>query len=225
MPSIEVIAALLSFLFTIMILSYVVGDNPLFRIGVHIFIGIAAGYAAAVAVWQVILPRLIMPLLEGGTMDRILLILPLLLSILLLMKISPNLTRLGNPAVAFLVGAGAAAAVAGALLGTIFPQTLASINLFAINESDPGLWLELVTEGAFILVGTIASLAFFHFGARPDASGTGRRNAIMKVIAFLGQIFIAITFGVLFAGAFSATLTALIERLQFVVNFIFSLFS
>jgi len=41
----------------------------------------------------------------------------------------------------------------------------------------------------------------------------------------IGQSFIAVTFGVLFAGIFSAALVALIERFEFIVNFMESLFS
>jgi hypothetical protein len=40
----------------------------------------------------------------------------------------------------------------------------------------------------------------------------------------IGQFFIAVTFGVLFTGAYAATVSALIERLYFIWNFIVSLF-
>jgi hypothetical protein len=39
-------------------------------------------------------------------------------------------------------------------------------------------------------------------------------------IAWVGRIFIAMTFGVLFAGVYMSALTALIERLSFILNFI-----
>jgi hypothetical protein len=37
-----------SFLITIFILSYLFGDNILFRLAIYVFIGAAAGYVAAV---------------------------------------------------------------------------------------------------------------------------------------------------------------------------------
>jgi energy-converting hydrogenase Eha subunit A len=40
------------------------------------------------------------------------------------------------------------------------------------------------------------------------------------VIAVVGQVFIAITLGTLFAGVFSAALTALVDRIQSIVIFI-----
>ncbi len=46
--SIEIISALVGFLLTLMVFSYLIGDNPLFRIAVYLFIGVSSGYAATV---------------------------------------------------------------------------------------------------------------------------------------------------------------------------------
>ena len=58
----DFITGALSFLFTLLILSYLIGDNPLFKIAVYLFVGVASGYAAAVIIWQVLYPKLFMPL-------------------------------------------------------------------------------------------------------------------------------------------------------------------
>ena len=50
------IGAFLGFVLTLLIFSYLIGDNPLFRITVHIFIGVSAGFAAVIALENVILP-------------------------------------------------------------------------------------------------------------------------------------------------------------------------
>jgi predicted membrane protein len=39
------IGAIIGFILTIMVLSYIIGDNALFRLAIHIFIGAASGYA------------------------------------------------------------------------------------------------------------------------------------------------------------------------------------
>ena len=52
----------------------------------------------------------------------------------------------------------------------------------------------------------------------PDA--TTKRNRILEIIAWVGRLFIAITLGVLFAGVYTAALTAMIERLGSIINFI-----
>jgi hypothetical protein len=71
-----------------------------------------------------------------------------------------------------------------------------------------------------MLVGTAFTLASFHFSAGRAADGTPKRNRIIDGIAWVGRIFIAITFGALFAGVYMSALTAMIERLSFVINFI-----
>jgi hypothetical protein len=208
----------ISFLLTLMVLSYLIGDNPAFRMAVYIFIGVAAGYAAAVAWHQVLKPRLFGPLLSGSLAERLLTIVPLVLGLLLLFKLSPRTSRLGTPSMAFLVGVGAAVAVGGAVMGTLFPQTRAAMN--ALDMSGAGkYWLERLSEGVVMLVGTVTTLVYFHFGAKATASGP-QRSKLVSVLSSVGQVFIAITFGALFAGAFVAAMTALIERLNFIITFL-----
>ena len=120
--SCDLVTGLLSFLFTILIFSYLLGDNPLFRIAVYIFVGVSSGYLAALAWWQVIVPRLIYPLVYGSVLEKAFTAIPLLGAVLILMKISPRLAGLARIAMAFLVGAGAAVIIAGALSGTLLPQ-------------------------------------------------------------------------------------------------------
>lgn len=214
---IDLITGGISFLLSLMVLSYLIGDNPAFRVAVYIFIGVSAGYAAAVAWHQVLYPRLIVPLISGNLLT----IIPLVLGLLLLLKLSPRVARLGTPSMAFLVGVGAAVAVSGAVMGTLFPQTWASMN--ALNFSDAGqYWLEHLVEGIVILVGTVTTLVYFHFGAKATAAGP-QRGKLVNRLSWVGQGFIAITFGVLFAGVLMAAITALIERLNFIFSFLSSL--
>jgi hypothetical protein len=216
--SADLITGIVSFLLTLMILSYLIGDNPLFRVAVYIFVGVSAGYAAAVAWWQVLFPRLVLPLLTGGIFERFSALIALILGVLLLMKLSPRIAALGNPSIAFLVGVSAAVAVGGAVMGTIIPQTQASINVFN-GLSAEKYWLERLFFGTLMLVGTITTLVYFHFGARSTPHGP-QRSKLVIVLGWIGQIFIAITLGVLFAGVFAAAMTALIERLNFIWSFL-----
>jgi len=210
------------FVFTLMVFSYILGDNLLFRIAIYVFIGVAAGYAAIIAIYSVILPQLIRPLISGNMVELQIAIPLLLFSLLLVGKLSPRFTSLGTPVMAYLVGVGAAAAIGGAVLGTLFPQVLATINLFdlqAIQQRGGNIATQLLTAG-FALFGTLTTLIYFHFSAPSGQGKHGKRAPWIEVLAWIGQIFIAVTFGVLFAGVFSAALIALIERVDFVVNFI-----
>lgn len=215
--STDFITSALAFLLTLMVLSYLIGDNPLFRIAVYVFIGVSAGYVAAVAFWQVLWPDLIVPLVAGTVMQRALLAVPLLLSGLLLMKAWPALSRLGMPAMGLLVGAAAAAAIGGAVLGTVIPQVQATIEPLSLRNLSA---LDVLINGLVVLAGVVASLAYFHFGAQARPDGSIRRFFLVEILAAVGSIFVAITLGVLFSGVYSAALTALIERLHFLGSFV-----
>lgn len=212
--------------FTLLVFSYIIGDNFLFRLVIHVFIGVAAGFATVVVWYNVIWPQLFLPLFELESAKLISLIIPLLLSLLLFAKLSPRLTEFGSPVLAFLVGVGAAVALGGAVFGTLFPQISASINMFdpvAISQNPQGAGGALA-NGGIIMIGTISTLAYFHFGARRQAGRTSHRPLWIEWIAWVGQIFIAITFGVLFAGVYAAALAALIERWSTVFKFFLSFF-
>ncbi len=221
MPAIlsgDLVTGFIGFLLTLMILSYLIGDNPLFRVAVYIFVGVSAGYAAAVAWWQVLFPRLVLPLLTGSFFERLFALIALILGVLLLMKLTPRTSTLGNPSIAFLVGVSAAVAVGGAVMGTILPQTQASVNIYSLSGAGKN-WLERFFSGTIILAGTVTTLVYFHFGAKTTPDGP-QRSKLVNVLGRIGQVFIAITLGVLFAGVFAASMTALIERLNFIWSFL-----
>jgi hypothetical protein len=221
LPLTDLLGAFSGFLLSLFVFSYIFGDNFLFRIAISIFIGVAAGFAVVIAWYNVILPQLILPLFSGSSSQLFYIAIPLILSGLLLMKISPRLSGLGNPSMAYLVGVGVAAAVGGAIKGTIFPQVGAAINSFgfATNASMNSGWWKLF-EGGIMLVGTVSSLAYFHFGIHQSPGQSLKRFELIEWIAWVGQFFIAIALAGLISGVFSASLTALIERVNFLWNFI-----
>jgi hypothetical protein len=218
---IEFITGLLSFLFTLLILSYVVGDNSAFRAAVHAFVGISTGYIVVAVTKLVILDKLFLPLINGEQMvERIILVFPLVLSFLLLGKMFAGTEWVGRPVVAFLVGVGTAAAIGGAVMGTIFPQISATAGMFDIKFSQTvGDLATNAVAGLFMLVGTITTLIYFQFTIRGKNTSTGKRGWFVGFFALLGQVFIVITLGVIFAGVLAASLTAFVDRVQSVINF------
>lgn len=211
------IELIVGFLLTVMVLSYLIGDNPLFRFAIYLFIGVSSGYAATIIVYNVLLPKL-NQLLTNDVNQLILGVIPLILGATLLAKLSPRISWIGNFAMAMLVGVGAAAALGGALLGTLIPQAQAAMDAFDLRSSlNPALKF---IEAGVMLVGTVVTLAAFQFGAKRAPDGTPKRNILLDWVAWFGRLFIAITFGVLFAGVYMAALTAMIERLSSVIDFI-----
>ena len=220
----DFVAGLFAFLMTLLLFSYWLGDTPLFRGALYLFIGVSAGYVAAVVWQEVLLLRLIKPLLTGSPSERILLLIPFAMGILLLTKMIPPLAKAGAPSMAFVVGVASAVAIGGAVLGTIFPQTRAAIDAFDLQyAASRGIGAgEQFLTALTLLAGTATTLVYFQFSAKQRGNRKIRRGPVVEILAFAGKIFIAITFGVIFAGVYASALTALIERFSFLWTFLTS---
>ncbi len=217
-PIQEILGYVTAAIFTLLILSYALKDNPLYKIAVNIFIGAVAGYTGAIALRDVIIGRI-------SNMSPQEAIIPIILIILLLLKIAPKTAKYGNISSALLLGVGAAIAVLGAIQGTLIPIISSSSKIFspldiqlaAQNEQGAKVFM-LILQGSIVLAGIVSTLTYFHFTARKTATQAAVRPKLIDTLAKIGQGFIAITFGVIFAGVYSAALTALVERINFLIE-------
>jgi hypothetical protein len=120
---------------------------------------------------------------------------------------------------AFITGVGAATVIGGALFGTLIPQIGATASILDLDTAPVEQIDQMVgwfISGLFIIAGTVATLSYFHFGVRARVEGTvPTRHPFIDSIASIGQAFIAVTLGVIFAGVLAATLIALIDRVRF----------
>lgn len=218
MTSLDVIGFGLAALFTIAILSYLIGDNPLYRVAINLFVGITAGYAVVVVSYNVLKPwALRLWTLEFAEVGWILSAFAALLGLILVMRAFRLAAPLGTWVMAFLVGVGAAVAIGGAVTGTLFPQMQASfISLFPSN-------LEKWGSDLIILFGTLTTLGFFYYGARGERGQKVERPPLVRFIAPFGQIFIGTAFGTLYAGALVASLAFFAGSLQTLIDAIANL--
>ncbi|MCK5054345.1 MAG: hypothetical protein KAR65_08705 [Anaerolineales bacterium] len=212
---------------TVMILSYVIGDNVLFRVATYLFIGVASGFAGAIAWENVVKPTLVQPLIDEGparlfsSEGALTFLIPWMLVLFLFFKLSPRLSRFGSFPVALLVGVGAAVVVGGSITGTLVPQSLAATGALSPATAFPApgqplaVWLEQLISALISILATISVLIYFRFSARRELTGGARRSRISEVFAYLGKVFIAVTFGVMYAGALMATIAVLAQRFQF----------
>ena len=216
---------------SLMIYSYLLGDNPLYRIAVHILVGVGMGYASVVVIYTVLIPQVITPvegMLLGGTagvgQPVLLVTIVLLLTILLLLKLSPHTAPWGNLTMGFVMGVGSAVAVSGAVLGTLLPQvsaTALSLRPGAQVLVSPGQNdMTNLLAGIVLVAGTITSLLYFHFSAQRMRDETTQRPSWVRLSAQVGQVFLMITFGSLFAGALVASLSVLTARVQFYLDWL-----
>jgi len=215
---------LLGLVLTLMIYSYLLGDNPLYRLAVHIMVGVGMGYAMVVIAYTVIVPQLITPLQQSldGTATDITTraqVLVVVLAVFLLLKLSRQTAPLGNLAMAFAIGVGAAVAVGGAVFGTLLPQVGATALPLLPDTAlpivaDKGDILN-VLAALVLITGTITSLLYFHFDARPLSEDKVERPGWVRLCAQIGQVFLMTAFGSLFAGSIIASLSILTHRISF----------
>ncbi|MCP4537547.1 MAG: hypothetical protein GY832_10405 [Chloroflexi bacterium] len=210
----DIIGLAVGALLTIMILSYLLGDNPLYRLALHIFVGALVGYSFGIILLKVIYELVIDPLLSPqSSIGMFALLLILLMSLLLLFKILPRTAYISNLSVAYLVGVGTAVALGGALLGTLVPQ------IRATGQTLSAPTLVGFGNGLLILAGTIFSLMAFNFTAQEQVGLAGIWGKIVKILGgVVGRGFLIVAFGVAFAGALTTSLSIFIGRIQYIIE-------
>lgn len=220
MTSLDLIGFSLAALFTIAILSYLIGDNPLYRVAINLFVGITAGYAVVVVSYNVLKPwALRLWALEFADVGWLLSAVAALLGLILFLRAFRIAAPLGTWVMAFLVGVGAAVAIGGAVTGTVFPQMQASFVSLVPGEAGLEKW----GSDLLILFGTLATLGFFYYGARGERGQKVERPPLIRLIAPIGQIFIGVAFGTLYAGALVASLAFFAGSLQTLIDAIANL--
>ena len=205
---------------TLFVFSYLLGDNVLYRLTEHIFVGVSIGYATVVAFHTVLASKLFSPLAtavsEGNSEQIMLLIVPLVLGLFLLTKPFRSISWLGSISVAWLLGVGAALAIGGALVGTLLPQMEATADLrYYVTRYGPELGL---FSGLLVLVSTIGVLLHFYFGRGQEEGRGGVREGLVRIWGGLGRWFILIAFGAILATTFTSRLSLLIGRMQFLLD-------
>jgi hypothetical protein len=208
----EIAGLVVGAVLTFMILSYLAGDNPLYRLALHLFIGTLVGYSFGVVVRDILVKTAL-----GQLRSNPILLVPLAMGLwLFLFKSIPRLAYVGNFPVAYLVGVGTAVALSGALLGTLVPQigaTGRALSRAALASSRVGL-----LDGLMIVVGTICTLMAFNFAAPRQRGLAGAWARIVGVLAWVGRVFLIFALAVAFAGALTASLSVFISRVQYLIG-------
>ncbi|MBI3538023.1 MAG: hypothetical protein HY070_10760 [Chloroflexi bacterium] len=197
---------------TLLVFSYLLGDSPLFRIAQAIFVGVAVGYAVNVALYLILLPRLIYPLIDSPQQNWHLFV-PLALGILLFAKLRAAWSPLGNISIAFLFGVGGALAIGGALSGAFVPQLNATIL-----SLSPAQNLNSVISNWLLVIGTIGALLSFRFLAQPQRPLARAFETLARGWGGLGRWFILIAFGAIFADTAVARVSVLIDRVYYLLH-------
>ena len=218
--------ALLGFVLTLMVFSYLLGDLPfignLYRIAVYIFIGMSAAFTLIVSYEGIILPYL-QDIQDpstswtslGNATDVTIFLTALLFAALLLLKPVGSLAWLTNSIFAVVIVVSAAVAVVGALSGTLFPLLLATAATPAGFMSN----FNATVDSLLIFIGTMTALFYFHYRVRAGADGFGEPSRLSRGVRHIGKVFIVCALGAIYASTILTCLTILTERISFLFAF------
>ncbi|MFK7961805.1 MAG: hypothetical protein AB8G96_14920 [Phycisphaerales bacterium] len=221
----------LAALFTLAVLSFLIRDNPLYKIAEAIVIGVSAAYWMVVGFWGTIVPNLIgnldprlvtgwvlpdfergdpmIPVNVGGGDVDILLLVPLVLGVMLLWRLAPSGGWISRWPMALIIGVFCGIRFVGFLQADFLSQIRATI-VPLIVMGDGGFDLGDTLKHIVIVVGVLCCLVYFFFSIE-------HRGGVGKV-ARVGIWFLMITFGVGFGYTVMGRIALLAIRLEFLFD-------
>lgn len=224
---------IISLVLTLLVFSYLLGDTILYRLALSTFVGLAAAFTAQVTFQSVLLPLTVRAdlsiadyviniglLLLGGTIAFLLVIKnlrPNTSNQIRIIRYLGSLLRpirvMGKLSLAILIAIGAAAAVVGAVSGTIVPIVTDTSRIDTSNG------IGNLINSIILFVGVICTLLYFRYSAKPsEDNNSGERGRVMSLIATIGQGFIVITLGALYGAAILTSLTILSGQLEMLLG-------
>ena len=209
-------------LLTLFAFSFLYRDNPFYRLAEHLFVGVSAGYYMILSYWTVLHPRLVVPLtlafqgrgadparpgfLAAGPGDyRALLLIPALLGLLLLTRLSSRVGWLSRVSLAIVIGVYAGLRTTGFAQADLVAQVQASLRPLW-RGGDFGYGIDAIV----FAVGLVSTLLFFLF--------TRERTGALGLATKIGACFLMIGFGAGFGYAVMSRLSLLIGRLQYLLG-------
>jgi hypothetical protein len=201
---------------TLAIFSFLYKDNPYYKFAEHLFVGVSAAYWMCMGFWGTMVPNLfgrlypkmvgwVLPALEDNPRDLFMLI-PLILGVLLLLRLSSKVGWIARWPLAFIVG------TTGGLnliryLRSDFIQQIHSTSFSLYATGAEGFNLGDTITSVVVFVGVMSGLIYFFFSKEhKGAFGTGARTGI---------IVLMITFGASFGYTVMARISLLVGRMQY----------
>lgn len=186
---------------TVAVWSYLVGAQTVFRLTQFLLAGLATGYLALLAIDDILVPRLISPLLDDPSGHLVLIPAAALVVIMVAAAWLPG--RMTAPVTGILVGGIAALALGGAVIGTLLPQIASAIL-------PPGTARTSILEAAAAIGITVLVVLSFTHG-----SATGR---LSKRATLVGRWLLVGGIGGWLGFLLMSRLALLVDRLDFLLG-------
>ena len=180
----DVVATWMAAIVTLIVLGGLLGERRLFGWSQHLLAGLVTGFLALLAVREVILPRLVDPLLAGGAARAELWI---GLALVGAAAGAPWLPRVvAAVPISIAIGSLAAFALGGAMIGTVLPQLVAAIATDGASTSDTVVGIAAAGVSGLVLVGFLHGVP----RSRPmqAAAAAGRWLLVAGIGGWLGYL-------------------------------------
>jgi len=222
LPTEVVLGAWVATGLTLFIYSFLYKDNPLFKLGEHLYVGVSIGYSV-VLVWYTVFVRLLWEPLKKdiaehpaalGSYEPVI---PALLGLLILTQFFPKVSWLSRIAFAFIVGFGSGVAIPRTVSSYILKQIEDTVNpLLTMGANGLAMGLDLASPQSgvntiILLVGVVSVLFYFFFSVEHTGPG--------MVTARTGIYFLMIAFGAAFGYTVMSRMSLLIGRFRDLITF------
>jgi len=213
LPTEVVLGAWVATGLTLFIYSFLYKDNPLFKLGEHLYVGVSIGYSV-VLVWYTVFKRLVWEELNRGNYEPLV---GVVIGVLILTQFFPKVSWLSRIAFAFIVGFGSGVSIPRAVSSYILKQIEDTVNpLLTMGADGLSLGLDLASPQSgvntiILLVGVVSVLFYFFFSVEHTGPG--------MVTARTGIYFLMIAFGAAFGYTVMSRMSLLIGRFRDLITF------
>jgi hypothetical protein len=200
---------------TLCCFSFLVKDNPFYRLAEHLFVGVSAGYYfSMISFHQVIKPNLLAKIspslfasgVAASEPAQLSYIIPGLLGLLMLFKLSSAYSWVSRFTISFVMGVSTGLAIVYSTQQMLIPQVAKAIRPLAVAGDFMQSFSNLV-----LVVGSITCLFYFFFS-------TEHRGPVYGNLARVGIWFLMVSFGAAFGATVMGRISLLIGRFQFLLS-------
>jgi hypothetical protein len=203
-PSIWVAALL-----TLAVFSFLWRDNPVYRFGEHLLVGVSAGYYVVQYFYSGIVKKLVVPVQQDPATNW-----PLIfggvLGLMMFARLFRRLSWAARYPIAFYVAAAAGYFIPSILEANILKQIGGTVTAPAVALGTAGGLGLAVLSSALVVLGVIAVLVYFFFSVE-HRGPTG-------VVSRVGILYLMVGFGASFGYTVMGRITLLLGRFHFLLG-------
>jgi hypothetical protein len=191
---------------TLCMFSFLYKDNPFFRFGEHLYVGISMGYTIVRIYYDVMVKSLYTPVMQEG---KWWFLIAAILGLLVLTRFIPKISWLSRISFAVIVGFGSGVAIPRIISSNILQQVQGTLKpILNGGQSSFGM---AQFNALLILVGVVTVLIYFFFSIE--------HKGPIQVAARIGIYFLMINFGAGFGYTVMARMSLLIGRFDDLILF------